>query len=121
MQAVLDGRISFGHRKLDEGTVKRARVQNGINSVDGVVNIDLGKRGRLIKHQGVVHGPSVDTVRDKVYELSALIDGEVHSLKVPDGRVYENLLVRSVMARRPGVSGSIAACRVEIEYEQLEA
>lgn len=121
MQAVLDGRIVFGHRKLDEGTVKRASVQSGVNSVDGVVNIDLGKRGRVIKQQGVVHGSCVDAVRDRVYEISALIDGEVHSLKVPGGRVYENLLVRSVTARRPGVSGSIAACRVEIEYEQLEA
>ena len=54
--------------------------------LDGVLSIDLGRRGRKIVQRGRLRAASKEQLRKRVDEILEFLDGKVHKLETEDRR-----------------------------------
>ena len=121
MSATLDGQNLFGEQQLGilSGSLSRDSIERTVAGLDGVLNIDLGERGRKIKQTGVLQAKSRAQMNEKVSIISAYMDGDTHTLVTSNGESIGNLRMDSFKVGRARTSGTGLCCDYEIVYTQL--
>jgi hypothetical protein len=121
MGVVLDGITLFGEGKseLEVGSFSREHIERSAAGLDGVVSIDLGGRGRKVRQKGEIRARSKTELNSRVEAISALMDGDAHTLVSSQGETFENLRIDSVSVKNERVSGSGIVVDYEIIYTQL--
>ena len=120
MKAVLDDTIFFSEApfELEIKSMQRSIVQRSAAGLDGQVCIDLGLRARKLVQKGELRAKSQPELQKKIDEINGLINGNLHVLKCPDGRIFENLIIESFQVG-PFVSGGAhISCEYSIAYTQ---
>ncbi|HPS56434.1 MAG TPA: hypothetical protein PLP05_12615, partial [Sedimentisphaerales bacterium] len=101
------------------GALRRDSIEKTVCGLDGVVSIDLGNRGRVIKQKGILNAVSHSDMRRKVDAINVFIDGCSHMLVTDRGEVFDNLRMDSFKVCSERVSGCEVCCDYEIVYNQL--
>ncbi len=121
MRATIDSTIEFDQLELRIESWRRDKTERNIAGLDGVLSIDKGGRGREVFQKGILRAVSDDGIYDKLKSISALMDGQSHSLVLSDGRVFNNLRVDLFEADEKRFSGMDVWCEFSILYTQLRA
>ena len=121
MSTTIDGQELFDRQqlKIEVDTFKRDSVERAVPSLDGVLTIDLGSRGRKIKQTGNLRAKSRSQMNDRVNKISNILDGDTHTLVTDDGQTYENLRKDSFRVTSERVDGTSIVVDYEIIYMQL--
>ena len=121
MSVTIDGQELFDRLqlKIETGSFKRDSVERSVPSLDGVLTIDLGGRGRKIKQTGTLRAKSRTQMNEKINAISVFLDGDTHTLVTGDGRKYENLRLDSFKVKGERVDGAGIMVDYEIKYTQL--
>jgi hypothetical protein len=120
MKAVLDEGIVFDGKffELEIKSSQRSIIQRSAAGLDGQVCIDLGLRARKLMQKGELRAKSQPELQKAIDEINGLIDGDLHILKCPDGRIFENLIIENFQAG-PFISGGAhISCEYNITYAQ---
>jgi hypothetical protein len=120
MKAVLDDEIIFNEEsfELEIKSPQRNVLQRSAASLDGQVSIDLGLRGRKLVQKGELRAKSQTELRKRIDGINEFIDGNLHILKCPDGRVFENLLIENFQTDSFISGGVHISCQYHITYLQ---
>jgi hypothetical protein len=123
MGTTLDEQPVFDEQELTvtAGSVSRAAVERACCGLDGVLSIDLGARGRLIRQTGLLRAPGRAAMRARVAAVTAFLDGCTHTLRTLDGCTYPNLRMDAFRQLRERSSGPGVVLEYEITYTQLGA
>ena len=119
MRATIDGTIEFDQLELKVESWRRDTTERNIAGLDGVLSVDMGLRGREVFQKGVLRAVSDEAIYDKLKNISALMDGQSHSLVLSDGRIFNNLRVDLFEADEKCFSGMDVWCEFSILYTQL--
>jgi len=119
MKATLD-EIVFDEDsfELEVGSLQRETVQRTAAGLDGQVSIDLGLRGRKLVQKGELQAKNQAELKREIDEINELIDGGLHTLECPDGRVFGNLLIEEFQTGTAASSGAYTGCQYQITYTQ---
>jgi hypothetical protein len=104
---------------IEAESVRRRSIDRSAMGLDGVVSIDLGKRGRKIRQKGELRARSKTEMNNKVEIITGLMDGDTHTLATAQGEIFENLRVDSVGVKNERTSGNGVVADYEIVYMQL--
>jgi hypothetical protein len=104
---------------IEAESLRRQSIERSAAGLDGVVSIDLGGRGRKIRQKGELRARSKTELNSRVEAISALMDGDAHTLANSQGETFENLRIDSVGVKNERVSGSGVVADYEIIYTQL--
>jgi hypothetical protein len=120
MKAVLDDKVFFSETifALEVKSPQRSVIQRSAAGLDGQVNIDLGLRGRKIVQKGELRARNQAELQKQIDEINELIDGKLHILKCPDGRVFENLLIDEFQTGSSVTGGAHTCCQYKLIYTQ---
>ena len=122
MSTALDGQSIFDeqHLKIELDSVNRDSMERTVPGLDGVLSVDLGRRGRVIKQRGVLQAKSKLQMNERISLISAYMDGKTHTLVAKNGEEFGNLRmdVFKVSNERTGGLGVIVD--YEIVYTQLK-
>jgi hypothetical protein len=123
MSTALDGQRLFDEQQLEieVGSLGRDSVERTMLGLDGVLSIDLGRRGRKIKQSGSLQAKSLAQMNDKIGAISAYMDGETHKLATSSGEEFDNLRMDMFRVSKGRPSGAGLCCDYEIVYRQLMA
>lgn len=121
MSVTLDGQNLFDEQQLgiELGSVSRDSIEKAVAGLDGVLSVDLGKRGRKIKQKGVLRAKSMVQMDEKIGAISAYMDGGTHMLVTSDGESMSNLRMDVFKVAKKRASGTGFCCDYEIVYTQL--
>jgi len=121
MSTTIDGHDLFDRRQLEieVGSFKRDSIDRAAPGLDGVLTIDLGRRGRKLKQTGTLRAKSRDRLNDRISAISDYIDGDTHTLVTEDGREFDNLRADSFKVTNERVDGAYIVVDYEITYTQL--
>jgi len=116
----LDEIVLFeGSEEIEVEGVRRATVERSTAGLDGVVSIDLGKRGRKIKQKGELRAASREQMKKRMEQILAFLDGKSHKLQTLNGEVFEDIRMDSFKAADEKQSGAGVVVEYEVEYTQL--
>lgn len=120
MKAVLDDKTIFNEEsfELDVKSPQRNIIQRSAAGLDGQISIDLGLRGRKLVQKGQLRARSLAELQQWVDAVKDFIDGNLHVLKCPDGRIFENLLIEEFQLGQPVSGGAHISCGYHITYIQ---
>ncbi len=104
--------------ELEVKSPQRDIVQRSAAGLDGQVNIDLGFRGRKIVQKGELRAKNQAELQRQIDQINELIDGKLHILKCPDGRIFENLLIDEFQMGSSVTGGAHTCCQYKIAYTQ---
>ena len=123
MSTTLDGQLLLdeGQSEIELGSLARDYIERTIPGLDGILSIDLGGRGRIIKQRGVLHTKSRPGMADKLRAISAFMDGDIHRLVTSSGTEFESVRMDSFKVSNERISGNGLFCDYEIIYRQLES
>ncbi len=99
-------------------TLKRGTVQRFAAGLDGQITIDLGLRDRKLEQIGQLRAKSEAELQRKIDAINELIDGQLHTLKCSDGRVFDNLLIETFETESVVKGGAYISCSYHITYIQ---
>jgi len=120
MRVSLDGQGLFDEPvTIEAESAGRESIERSAAGLDGVVSIDLGGRGRKIRQKGELRARSKTELNSRVEAISALMDGDAHTLVSSQGETFENLRIDSVNVKNERASGGGVAADYEIIYTQL--
>ena len=121
MSVMLDGEILFDEHglELEIGSVSRECAERTVPGVDGVVSIDLGRRGRKVKQTGVLRARSQAEMDEKVASIGECMDGKAHELAMGGGRKLSDLRMDSFKITQKRAGGDGLCWDYEIVYTQL--
>jgi hypothetical protein len=121
MKATLDSNILFDEQKLEisAGSFSRDSIERTVPGLDGVLSIDLGRRGRKIKQTGTLRAKSRAQLDDRTNKIAAFMDGDTHILTTGNGREFTNLRMDSFKASAEHADGTGIVIDYEIVYTQL--
>ena len=121
MSTTLDGQNLFGEQELEiqPASVSRDSAEKTVAGLDGVLSIDLGRRGRKVKQRGVLLAKSRQRMDEKISAITAFIDGGTHKLVTNGGQEFDNLRMDTFEATKERASGGGLCCNYEIVYMQL--
>ena len=114
-----------GYRLFDETvtieaeSVRRESIERTAAGLDGVVSVDLGKRGREIQQKGTLRARSKIELNDRVAVITAFMDGQTHTLGTPEGETYADVRMDSLRVKNERAAGAGIATDYEIIYRQL--
>ena len=122
MSATLDGQSLFDGQQLEIelGSVSRDSIERTVPGLDGMLSIDLGRRGREIKQRGVLRAKSRSHMDDRISAISAYMDGDTHTLVTGSGKEFNNLRMDVFKVSKERTSGGGVAIDYEIVYTQLK-
>jgi hypothetical protein len=104
---------------IEAESAQRESIERSAAGLDGVVSIDLGGRGRKVRQKGEIRARSKTELNSRVEAISALMDGDTHTLVGSQGETFENLRIDSVSVKNERISGSGIVVDYEIIYTQL--
>ena len=121
MSTLLDGQELFDKQqlKIELGSFKRDSVERAVPSLNGVLTIDLGSRGRKIKQSGTLRAKSRTQINERISAISVFLDGDTHTLVTDGGQEYKNLRVDSFKVTAERIDGTGIVIDYEIKYTQL--
>ena len=121
MKANLDGTVYFDETsaELVVKDWKRDYISRSIAGLDGVINIDLGKRQREIIQTGTFRAVSNQALVRKTDAVNNLIDGQSHTLLWNNGESFANLKINSFEIAKRHLAGAGPSCDYKICYIQL--
>lgn len=118
---LFDGKALFG-----DGTDvvvlqswRRETLERGYGGLDGVLSVDLGLRGRVLKQRGGLVAGSVGGLDAVIRDISAYIDGQSYVLRDQNGISYANVRMDRFALLEPIVAVNQVRCEYEIIYTQL--
>jgi hypothetical protein len=119
MKAALDN-LLFDEEgfELEIKSLKRSVISRSAAGLDGQVNIDLGLRDRKIIQLGELRAKSEAELQRKIEEINALVNGQLHTLKCPDGRIFSNLLIEQFETDTVIKGGAQISCPYQIVFLQ---
>jgi len=117
----LDGKTVFGHgdHTLQVGSWGRETMERCFAGVDGMVSVDLGRRGRKLKQRGWLTAVSKAALQKRCEEISAYIDGQAYELVDSNGTVYGKVRMDSFGLLREICAANPVRCEYEVTYTQL--
>jgi hypothetical protein len=98
---------------------RRQVVERGFAGLNGLISIDLGRRGRKIKQTGRLAATSMTALKKMMDGISGYIDGQCYSLVDQNGIEYANVRMDSFDTSDPVVTANQVSCSYEISYTQL--
>ena len=121
MKANLDGTVYFDETpaELIVKNWKRDYINRCVAGLDGVINIDMGKRQREIIQAGTLRAVSSQALDKKIDAVNNLIDGQSHTLVWNNGDSFANLKINSFEIAQRHLSGAGSNCNYKICYIQL--
>jgi hypothetical protein len=121
MSVTLDGHILFDEQQfeIEAGSFGRGSIERAMPGLDGVLSVDLGRRGRKIRQRGVLRAKSRSQMNDRISVISAYMDGDTHTLVTDSGEELNNLRMDSCKVNKERVDGSGIVVEYEIVYSQL--
>lgn len=94
-------------------------AEKSFAGIDGMISIDLGRRGRTLKQQGWLTAASKAALQQKCDEISAYIDGQAYELVDSNGTVYANVRMDSFQLLTELYTASPVRCEYEVAYAQM--
>jgi hypothetical protein len=119
MRVLIDGVVEFEEVSVSVGSWQRKSIERGAAGLDGVVSVDLGKRGREIVQRGVVRAGSDDGLCGAIAAVEGLVDGSSHVMSRGGCGDFGGLRVDGVEVKSRSRSGVGASCEFEVRYFQL--
>jgi hypothetical protein len=121
MAITLNGQALFDEQQfeLEVESVSRDSIERSVPGLDGLIAIDLGERGRLIKQKGTLRAKSILALEEKLAAIRDYVDGYTYTLVTNDGRVFDNLRIDVFKTKNRRPSGVGMAIDYEIIYTQL--
>jgi len=105
--------------KIEAGSFTRDSIERAVPGLDGMLTVDMGRRGRKIKQTGTLRAKSRTHLDDRIAAISSYMDGDTHTLVTSDGRQFENLRMDSFAVKNERVDGAGIVVDYEITYTQL--
>ena len=120
MRASIDDRIFFDGNsfELDVQSPQKNVIQKSAAGLDGQISIDMGLRRRKIVQKGELRAAGSAKLQKVIDEINETVDGSLHVLKSPDGRIFENLLVEEIKTGEFITGGVHTSCQYQITYSQ---
>ena len=121
MNATLDSQAVFDQQQLEieAGSFTRDSIERAVPGLDGMLTIDMGRRGRKVKQKGTLRAKSRTHLNERIAAVSSYMDGDTHTLVTDDGRQFENLRMDSFAVKDERVDGAGIVVNYEITYTQL--
>lgn len=121
MGVTIDGQMLFDEQDLEieAGAFSRDSIERKVPGLDGVLSIDLGRRGRKIKQKGTLRAKSRTQMNERVNAISAFADGDTHTLVTDNGETLDNLRMDSFKTSKERTDGIGIVVDYEIIYTQL--
>lgn len=121
MSITLDGQILFGEQQfeIEAGSFNRDSIERAMPGLDGVLSVDLGRRGRKINQKGVLRAKSRSQMNDRINAISAYMDGDMHTLLTGSDEEFDNLRMDSFKVSKERTDSSGIVVDYEIVYTQL--
>ena len=121
MKVTLDSQILFDEQALDisAGSLSRDSIERVVPGLDGMLSIDLGRRGRQIKQTGTLRAKSQAQMNDRIGAITAYMDGDTHILVTGSGREVADLRMDSFKVNGEHADGTGIVVDYEIVYTQL--
>jgi hypothetical protein len=121
MSTALDGQHIFDEQQLEIelGIVNRASMEKTVPGLDGVLSVDLGGRGRVIKQKGMLRAKSRLQMINRIGLISEYLDGKTHTLLTDIGEEFDNLRMDVFKVGNHRPDGSSLVVDYEIIYTQL--
>jgi hypothetical protein len=121
MGITIDGQAVFDEQPLEieAGSFSRSSIEKAVPGLDGILTIDLGRRGRKVKQTGTLRAKSRVQMDERIAAISAYMDGRMHTLVTGDERGYQNLRMDSFTVTGERVDGAFIVIDYEITYMQL--
>ena len=121
MSVTIDGQTLFDEHQLEieTGSFSRDLIEKRMPGLDGVLSIDLGRRCRKIKQTGTLRARSRVQLNERISAISAIMDGDTHTLVTDSGDTLDNLRMDSFKANKEQTDGVGIVIEYEIVYTQL--
>jgi hypothetical protein len=121
MKVTLDGQRLFDEQALElcVSSFGRESIDRAVPGLNGILSIDLGRRGRKIKQTGTLRAKSRSQLDERISDICACMDGHTHTLVTSDGRQLSNLRMDSFDAGQEHLNGASISVDYEIVYTQL--
>lgn len=121
MAVTLDGQNLFDTHQLDIelGSTQRDSIERSVAGLDGLLSIDLGGRGRVIKQKGVLTAKSKTVMDQRINAISAFMDGDTHKLVTNTGDQFDTLRMDAFKISKERAGGAGLVVDYEIIYTQL--
>jgi hypothetical protein len=121
MRVTLDGHVLFDEQQLEikADSFNRDSVETAIPGLDGVLSVDMGRRGKKVKQKGSLRAKSQLQMNDRISVISAYMDGKMHTLVTPAGEEFDNLRMDSFKVDKERKDGGSIVVDYEIVYTQL--
>lgn len=121
MKANLDETVYFDDTpaELTVKSWKRDYISRSVAGLDGVINIDLGKRHREIIQTGTLRAVSNQALDKKIDAIENMIDGQTHTLTWNNGESFANMKINSFQTAKKNIGGQGPGCNYKICYRQL--
>jgi hypothetical protein len=121
MRVTLDGQDLFDEQQLEieAGSISRDSIKRAVAGLDGMLSIDMGKRGRKIKQKGLLQAKSRTQMNNRINAISAYMDGNTHTLARNNGEKLDNLKMDSFKISTERAGGMGIVVDYEIIYTQL--
>ncbi len=101
---------------LEVKTLKRSFVQRSAAGLDGQLAIDMGLRDRKLVQTGQLRAKNETELQRQINSINELIDGQLHTLKCSDDRVFDGLLVETFEIEPIVKGGAYVSCAYRITY-----
>ena len=119
MRVKIDGMLELDEQNLTIGSWRRDSSEQTVAGLDGVLSVDLGKRGREIVQNGILRAVSEKALESEIESVMSLMDGGSHTLLLDNEQEFENLRVDIVETDGKAHSGGGVHCKLRIKYTQL--
>lgn len=121
MSVTIDGQLLFDEHDLqiEAGSWGRDSIERGMPGLDGVLSIDLGRRSRKIRQTGTLRAKSRQQMNERVNGISALADGNTHTMVTNTGETMDNLRMDSFETENERTDGIGIIVDYRIVYTQL--
>jgi hypothetical protein len=121
MNATIETQEVFDRQdlKIEAGSFTRSSIERSVPGLDGVITIDMGRRGRKIKQTGTIRAKSRIHLDDRIAAVSNYMDGDTHTLITADGREFANIRMDAFTVKNERADGAGIVVDYEITYTQL--
>ena len=118
---LFDGKALFGDGAdvIEPQSWRRETLDRSFGGLDGVLSVDLGQRGRVLKQRGSLVAGSVGGLDSVIRDISDYIDGQSYVLSDQNGISYANVRMDRFALLEPIAAANQVRCEYEIIYTQL--